>query len=121
MGFFGFISIVGISDSKDSSSSSFPVSTSAQDSTTGSMSTWLHFSVQVEIESVILEIDWSEIVLFVPVHQFLKINSHSRTNFAVNRDHVNTIVSQIEILLSFARDLCSTAQHFVYIRESFIQ
>ena len=37
MGFFGFVSTAGISDSKDSSSS-FPVSTLARDSHTGSMS-----------------------------------------------------------------------------------
>ena len=54
-------------------------------------------------------------------YQFLKMNSHSLTNFAVNRNHVNTIVSHIEVLLFFARDLCSTAQHLVYIRESSIQ
>ena len=164
MGFFGFISTVGISASKDSSSL-FPVSTSARDSPLARCHLqWVlhldselsldlrahcsailvsrllnvlrktmlsivhivglcgfHFSVQVEIENVGFEIDWNEIILSVPVHQFLKVNSHSLTNFAVNRNHVTTIVSQIEVLLSFARDLCSTAQHLVCIRESSIQ
>ena len=32
----------------------------------------LHFSVQVEIESVVLEIDWNELVLSILVQQFLK-------------------------------------------------
>ena len=40
------------------------------------------------------------------------MSSHSLTNFAVNRNHVSTIMSEVEILSSFARDLCSTAQHF---------
>ena len=47
--------------------------------------------------------------------------SHSLTNFAVNRDHVPTIVSQLEILSSLARGLCSAAQHLVYINESAVQ
>ena len=38
IGFFGFVQILGISAFKGSSSSSFPVSTSARDSPTGSMS-----------------------------------------------------------------------------------
>ena len=158
---------MGISASKDSSSkdyyyssSSFPVSTSARDSTTWldvittgcyisiQSCRWthertalpysfpdcrlffatkcsasftllvfcrLHFSVQVELESVVLEIDWNEIVPSIPFHQFLKMSSHSLTKFAVNRNHVTTIVSQIEVLLSFVRDLCCTAQHLVSI------
>ena len=80
-----------------------------------------HFSVQVEIENVVFEIDWNEFVLSIPVHQFLKMNSHSLTNFAVNRNHVSTIMSEVEILSSFARDLCSTAQNFVLSGESSIQ
>ena len=57
----------------------------------------------------------------MPIHQFLKMSSHSLNNFAVNRDHVTTVTSQVEILSSFARDLCSTAQQFVYTSESSIQ
>ena len=53
--------------------------------------------------------------------QFLKMNSHSLTNCAVNRNHVSTVVSQVEILSSFARDLCSTAQNFVHSSESSFQ
>ena len=48
--------------------------------------------------------------------------SHSLTNFAVNRNHVSTILSQVEIWSPFARDLCSTAQLLVYTSsESSIQ
>ena len=57
-------------------------------------------------------------VLSMPVHQFPKMNSHSLTSFAVNRDHVSTIMSEIEILSSHASDLCRTAQNFVYNRKS---
>ena len=53
--------------------------------------------------------------------QFLKMNSQSLTKFAVVRNHVTTSLSQVEILLFFARDLCSTAQHLVCIHESSIQ
>ena len=80
-----------------------------------------HFSVQVEIENVVFETDWNEFVLSMPVHPFLKMSSHSLTNFAVNRDHVTTVMSQVEILSSFARDLRSAAPHFVYTSESSIQ
>ena len=38
-----------------------------------------------------------------------------------NLDHVTTIVSRLDIFLSLARDLCSTAQQLVCIRESSIQ
>ena len=38
----------------------------------------------------------------------------------MNRNHETTIWSQIEVLLFFARDLCSAAQHLVCIRESSI-
>ena len=34
----------------------------------------------------VFEIDWNEFVLAMPVHQFLKMSSHSRTNFAVHRN-----------------------------------
>ena len=37
-------------------------------------------------------------------NNFLKMNSHSLTNFTVSRNHVTTIVSHIELLLFFARD-----------------
>ena len=67
-----------------------------------------HFSGQAEMENVVFEIDWNEFVLSMPVHQFLKMNSHP-DNFAVNRNHVSIIMSEVEILSSFARDLCSTA------------
>ena len=80
-----------------------------------------HFSVQVEIENVVLEIDWYEFILSVPVHQFLAVISHSLTSVAVNRDRVSTVMSQVEILSSFARDFCSSAQNFVYTSESSIQ
>ena len=81
----------------------------------------LHFSAQVEIENVVFEIDWNEFVLSMPSHQFLKMDSHSLSNFAVNRNHLTTVMSEIEILSSFARDLCSTTQHFVCTSESSIQ
>ena len=58
----------------------------------------LHFSVQVDIENVVSEINWNKIVLSIPDHQFLEVVSHSLTNFSVNRDHVSIVVSQVEIL-----------------------
>ena len=70
-----------------------------------------HLSVQVEIEKVFFKIDCNEFVLSMPVHQFLKMNSHFLANFVVNRNHVSTIMFEVEILSSSARDLCSTAQN----------
>ena len=46
----------------------------------------------------VFEMDWNEFVLPMPVCQVLNMNSHSLTNFAVNRDHVSTIMSEVEIL-----------------------
>ena len=80
-----------------------------------------HFSVQVDIENVVFEIDWDEFVLSMPIHQFLKMKSHSLTNSAVNLNHVTTVMSQVEIVSSFARDFCSAGQHFVYTSESSFQ
>ena len=57
----------------------------------------------------------------MPVHQFLNVSSLSLTNFAVNRNHVSTVVSEVEILSSFARDVCSAAQNFVHSSESSVQ
>ena len=67
------------------------------------------------------ETDWNEFVLSIPIHLFLKMNSHSLTNFAVNRNCVSTVMSEVEILSSFARDFCPTAQNFVHSSESSIQ
>ena len=64
-----------------------------------------HVPAQAEIENVVFEINWNKLVLSVPTHQFLEVISHSLTNFAVFRDHVSTIMSEVEILSSFARDL----------------
>ena len=63
------------------------------------------------MEDVVFEVDWSEFVLVMPIHQLLKMNSHSLTNFAVSRNHVSTVMSQVEIFSSFARDLCSAVCH----------
>ena len=38
-----------------------------------------HFSVHVEIENVVCEIDRNEFILSMPIYLFLKINSHSLT------------------------------------------
>ena len=54
----------------------------------------------------------------MPIHHFLKMNSHSMTNLAVNKNNVSTVMSEVEILSSFARDLRSTAQNFVYTIKS---
>ena len=80
-----------------------------------------HFCAQIENENVVFEVGRNEFVLSIPIHQFLKMNSHSLTNFAVNRNHVSTVMSEVEILSSFARDFCSTAQHFMYTSKSSIQ
>ena len=76
---------------------------------------------QVEIENVVFEIDRDEFILSVPVRQFLEVISHLLTNFAVKRNHEPTVMSEVEILSSFARDFCRTAQNFVYTSESSIQ
>ena len=55
------------------------------------------------------------------IHQFLKMNPHSLTTVAVNKNHVSTAMSEVEILSSFAHDFCSTAQNSVYTGESSIQ
>ena len=75
----------------------------------------------MEIENVAFDLDKNEFVLSMPVHQFLKMNSHSLTIFVVNRNHVSTVMSEVKFLSSFARDLCSTAQNFVYTSKSCIQ
>ena len=80
-----------------------------------------HLSVQAGIEDVVFEIHGKKFVLSTAVHQFLKMSSHSLTNFAVNRDHETTVMFEVEILSSFARDLCSAAQHFVYTSGSSFQ
>ena len=80
-----------------------------------------HLSVQVEIGNVVFEMDWNEFVLSMPAHQFLRMNRHSLFNFAVNRNHVTTVTSEVEILSCFARDFCNTAEHFVNTSESSIQ
>ena len=165
VGFFRFILILEMFSSRGSSSSSFPTSTCARDSTTSSMSSpigatsrcrvflvlqsallchprhpiadissqgnYQHrshcWSLSVSLigsgrnEKCYFEIDWCEFFLSMPVHQFLKMNSHYLTNFAVNRNHVTTIMSELEMHSTFANDLCSTAQHFVYISESSVQ
>ena len=50
----------------------------------------LHFLVQVEIEK-----------------ESLNMNYRSLTNFAVDQTHVTTIVTHIEVLFFFVRDLDS--------------
>ena len=60
-------------------------------------------------------------ILSVPVHQSLEVIPHFLTNFAVDRNHVSTIMSEVEILSSHASDLCRTAQNFVCTSKSSIQ
>ena len=69
-----------------------------------------HISAQVELENVVFEIYWNELFSSLSGQQFLETTSHLLTHFAVNGNHVTTVMSQIEIFSSFARDLCSTAQ-----------
>ena len=52
---------------------------------------------------------------------FWKVISHCLTNFAVNRNHLSTVMSEVEILSSFARNFCRTAQNFVHSRDSSVQ
>ena len=53
-----------------------------------------HLSSHVEVENVVLEIYKNELDSSIPIHQFPKLSSHSLTNFAVNRNHVTTVMSQ---------------------------
>ena len=80
-----------------------------------------YFSIQVEIENVVFETDWNEFILSIPVHQFLKMNPRFLTIFTVNTNHISTVMSEVEILSSFARDFCRTTQNFVNTNESSIQ
>ena len=64
-----------------------------------------HFSVQLEIENVVFELDKNEFVLSMPIHQFLKMISWSLTYFVVYKNHVSTLVSEIHILSSCNRFL----------------
>ena len=73
-----------------------------------------HFSVEVDVENVVFEIDWNEFVLSMPIHQLLKMNSHPLTN--VNRNHACS-----HRHVRGRRDFCSTVQNFVYTSESSIQ
>ena len=82
---------------------------------------FLQTSLQVEVENVVFEINKNEFLLSVPVHQLLEVIPHFLTNCAADRNHVSTIVSEVEILSSFARDFCRTAQNFVSFSESSVQ
>ena len=52
------------------------------------------------------------------VHSF---RTNSPISRAVHGNHVTTVMSEVEILSSFARDLSNTAQRFVYTNESSIK
>ena len=75
---------------------------------------WGFISPLIKIEEVIFEEEWNELFPAIPIHPYLEMHPHFQTKVALNRNHENTIMSEIEILSSFARDLCSTAPHFVY-------
>ena len=60
--------------------------------------------VQGEIGSVILETHWNKVVISIFIKQFLEMNSHLLTNFAVSRNQVTSVVFYIEVLLFFTRD-----------------
>ena len=72
-----------------------------------SCSVQFHFSIQGS-ENVVFDVDRNEFVLSMPIHQS---NFFSfLTNFVVTRNHVSTVMSEVEILSSFARDFCRTAR-----------
>ena len=73
---------------------------------------------QIESQDVAFDVDWNELVSSVPTHQSFENLPYFIANFAVRWNHEASVGSQIEILLSFARDFSSTAQHFVYTSES---
>ena len=78
-----------------------------------------HFSIQVEIENVVFEIDSRGFHANSPISQsdFSFLDQFC----TVNRNHVSTVMSELEILSSFARDFCRTAQDFVHSSESSVQ
>ena len=76
----------------------------------------LHFSVQMEIESILFKIDWKKINHSMLVQQFLKMVSCHLTIFTVYPNHVTTIEFHMKILLFFGHSLSSIAPYFVYIR-----
>ena len=62
-----------------------------------------------------------ELCSSVPIHQFLGIHPHCLTYFAVHWNHETTVVSQVEIMSSLARDFCCTTQCSAYTNESSVQ
>ena len=40
-----------------------------------------HFSAQIEIENVVFEVDWNELLSSIPIHQFLEMHPHFLTKF----------------------------------------
>ena len=55
---------------------------------------------------------------FLPVTYFSK-KMFSSTDFVVNRNHVATIMPQVEIFRFFVRDLSGIAQHFCAVQQIF--
>ena len=62
----------------------------------------IHGYVPQWLVSVVLEKNWNELVLSTQSHEFINMISHFLLNFAVNRDHVCSVIFQVEILSSFA-------------------
>ena len=73
----------------------------------------LHFFAQMEIEDVVFDVNWNELFSFVPTHLPFEVYPHFLANVAVHWNHETTVRPQLEILMSFARDVSRTAQNFV--------
>ena len=88
----------------------------------------LHFSVPAEIESVIFEIDWNDIVPSIPFRQFLEVISHFLTIFCCSSESCihryvrgrNPVVLCTRFLPHCTK-LCATTQNFVHSSESSVQ
>ena len=75
-----------------------------------------YFFVQIEIEDVVSDVDWNVLFSSVPTHQSFEMHPHGMANFAVHWNRETTTRSSNLVVL--ARDLSSTAQHFVLTSES---
>ena len=66
---------------------------------------------EIEIEDVLLDLDWNELFSSVPTHRSFEMHPHVMANVALHWNHETIIGSQMEILSSFACDFACTARH----------
>ena len=75
---------------------------------------------KLKVKMVVLEINWNELVLSIPAHQFLKMIFSFLDQFCCSSDHVPTVMSKSKSCRPL-RAISAAAQHLVYTNESSIQ